>query len=166
MGAVVSQRPSVPGLSVMTALKVLIATALVAAVVQSASLNTKELKEAMQEAEDTDSALDWMHHQLNKWSPDAKKIMKKIPPLELKDDGIDLQGARDLMGSAVKLKTLANSHELQLLAKAENRLAAAKQDVHNAQTAKSDVKRAKLEDLAEELTEEAVKRLEETKDMD
>merc|ERR1712054_462633 len=153
-------------ISAMSALKVLFAMALVVATVQAASLNTKELKEAMQEAEDTDSALDWMHKQLNKWAPDAKKIMKKIPPLELRDDGIDLQGARGLMGSSVKLKALAASHELQLLAKAENRLAAAKQDVHNAQTAKNEVRRAKLEDLAEELTEEAVKRLEETKDAD
>merc|ERR1711998_205906 len=106
-----------------------------------------------------------MHKQLKGWAPDAK-IMKGIPPLEIKDDGIDLQGARDLMGGAVKLTRLAGSHELQLLAKAENRLAAAKQDVHNAQTAKSEVKRAKLEDLAEELSTEAVRRLEETKDAD
>merc|ERR1711988_87937 len=153
-------------ISAMTAYKVLFAMALFVAVVQAASLNTRELKDAMQEAEDTDSALDWMHKQLKTWAPDAKKVMKGIPPLEIKDDGIDLAGARDLMGHAVKIKTLAASHELQLLAKAENRLAAAKQDVHNAQTAKSEVKRAKLEDLAEELTEEAVKRLEQTKDMD
>merc|ERR1712227_540340 len=151
-------------LSAMTALKVLFAMALVVAAVQAASLNTRELRDAMQEAEDTDSAIDWMHKQLKKWAPDAKKVLKGVPPLEIKDDGIDLAGARDLMGNAVKIKTLAASHELQLLAKAENRLAAAKQDVHNAQTAKSEVKRAKLEDLAEELTEEAVKRLEETKD--
>merc|ERR1711918_308741 len=74
------------------------AVALVVAAVQAASLNTRELRDAMQEAEDTDSALDWMHKQLKGWAPDAKKIMKGIPPLEIKDDGIDLQGARDLMG--------------------------------------------------------------------
>merc|ERR1712159_460975 len=81
-----------------------------------AKINNQELREAMEEAGDTDSALDW------------------------------------------------TNKELQMLAMAENRLEAAKEDVHEAQTAKSAVKRAQLEDLAEELSHEAVTRLEETKD--
>merc|ERR1712159_726221 len=96
-----------------------------------AKINNQELGEAMEEAGDTDSALDWTNKQLR---------------------------------NTVAESTLASSKELQMLAMAENRLEAAKEDVHEAQTAKSAVKRAQLEDLAEELSHEAVTRLEETKD--
>merc|ERR1711966_551235 len=87
------------------------------------------------------------------------------PPLSMKDDGVSLAGARDLLGNKVK-GDMMNDKELQMLAKAENRLAAAKQDVHEAQTATSGIKRAQLEDLAQELTEEAQHHLEETKEVD
>merc|ERR1712216_1033797 len=111
-------------------------------------------QEAMAEAEDTDSALEWTRHRLKKWGGDYKKILKGMPPLSMKDDGVSLAGARDLLGNKVK-GDMMNDKELQMLAKAENRLAAAKQDVHEAQTATSGIKRAQLEDLAQELTEEA-----------
>merc|ERR1711903_331467 len=97
---------------------------------------------------------------------DFKKVLKHMPPLALKDAGVNLAGARDLMDNKVSNTMMASSKELQILAKAENRLAAAKQDVHEAQTASSGIKRAQLEDLAQELTEEAQHHLEETKEVD
>merc|ERR1712216_847095 len=129
-----------------------------------ARINNQELREAMEEAGDTDSALDWTNKQLRNWGGHYKKILKGMPPLKLKDNGLSLAGSTDLMGSTVSESTLASSKELQILAMTENRLEAAKEDVHEAQTAKSAVKRAQLEDLAEELTHEAVTRLEDTKD--
>merc|ERR1711981_593958 len=127
-------------------------------------INNAELREAMEEAGDTDSALDWTNRHLKSWGGDYKKILKGMPPMKMMDNGMSLAGSTDLMGSTVSESTLASSKELQILAMTENRLEAAKEDVHEAQTAKSAVKRAQLEDLAEELTHEAVTRLEETKD--
>merc|ERR1711988_1423433 len=129
-----------------------------------AKINNQELREAMEEAGDTDSALDWTNKQLRTWGGHYKKILKGMPPLKLKDNGLSLAGSTDLMGNTVAESTLASSKELQMLAMAENRLEAAKEDVHEAQTAKSAVKRAQLEDLAEELSHEAVSHLEDTKD--
>merc|ERR1719473_522388 len=147
----------------MMSLKVMIAALAFVAAVNAASIDTADLK--MAEAEDTDSALEWTRHRLKKWGGDYKKILKGMPPLSMKDDGVSLAGARDLLGNKVK-GDMMNDKELQMLAKAENRLAAAKQDVHEAQTATSGIKRAQLEDLAQELTEEAQHHLEETKEVD
>merc|ERR1711966_174617 len=139
-----------------TTLKVLVLALAFAAIATAAGvtvgIDNADLKEAMAEAEDTDSALEW--------------TLKHLPPLALKDAGINLAGARDLMGHTVSDSRMASNKELQILAKAENRLAAAKQDVHEAQTASSAVRRAQLEDLAEELTHEAVRRLEDTKEVE
>merc|ERR1712146_786997 len=85
-------------------------------------------------------------------------------PIVMKDMGISLAGARDMMGKKNDAQAIANSAEMQALAKAENRLAAAKEDVHEAAAANSPVKRAQLEDLAQELTEEAAKQLDATKE--
>merc|ERR1711990_1281161 len=126
-------------------------------------IDNQELKDAMAEAGDTDSALDWTNKKLRAWGGEYKKILKGMPPMVLKDHGQALAGTTDLMGKTVKNSALASSKELQILAKAENRLEAAKEDVHEAQTAKSAVKRAQLEDLAQELSHEAVARLEDTK---
>merc|ERR1712100_982022 len=147
-----------------TTLKVLVLALAFAAIATAAGvtvgIDNADLKEAMAEAEDTDSALEWTRKHLRNWGGDYKKI------LALKDAGINLAGARDLMGHTVSDSRMASNKELQILAKAENRLAAAKQDVHEAQTASSAVRRAQLEDLAEELTHEAVRRLEDTKEVE
>merc|ERR1712093_389090 len=156
--------------SMATALKVVVLALACAAMVSAAGvavgIDNADLKEAMAEAEDTDSALEWTRKHLKNWGGDFKKILKKMPPLTMKDAGINLAGARDLMGHSVSASRMASNKELQILAKAENRLAAAKQDVHEAQTASSAVRRAQLEDLAEELTHEAVRRLEDTKEVE
>merc|ERR1711904_183275 len=158
------------GGSMATALKVVVLALAFAAIASAAGvavgIDNADLKEAMAEAEDTDSALEWTRKHLRNWGGDFKKILKKMPPLALKDAGINLAGARDLMGHSVSESRMASNKELQILAKAENRLAAAKQDVHEAQTASSAVRRAQLEDLAEELTHEAVRRLEDTKEVE
>merc|ERR1712205_286144 len=121
-----------------------------------------EVKDDVTQGDDRSAGL---RGRLKKWGGDYKKILKGMPPLSMKDDGVSLAGARDLLGNKVK-GDMMNDKELQMLAKAENRLAAAKQDVHEAQTATSGIKRAQLEDLAQELTEEAQHHLEETKEVD
>merc|ERR1711861_76121 len=128
------------------------------------SINTNELKDAMDEAEDVDEALDWTNKKMKEWGGDYKKITKGVPPVVMKDMGINLAGARDMMGKQNDASAIANSAEMQALAKAENRLAAAKEDVHEAAATGSPVKRAQLEDLAQELTEEAAKQLDATKE--
>merc|ERR1712146_358420 len=126
------------GGSMATALKVVVLALACAAMVSAAGvavgIDNADLKEAMAEAEDTDSALEWTRKHLRNWGGDYKKILKHMPPLALKDAGVNLAGARDLMGNKVSNSAMASSKELQILAKAENRLAAAKQDVHEAQT--------------------------------
>merc|ERR1712139_689048 len=118
-----------------TTLKVLVLALAFAAIATAAGvtvgIDNADLKEAMAEAEDTDSALEWTRKHLRNWGGDYKKILKHMPPLALKDAGINLAGARDLMGHTVS----------------------------------SAVRRAQLEDLAEELTHEAVRRLEDTKEV-
>merc|ERR1712093_167210 len=125
-------------------------------------IDTAELKDAMDEAEDVDEALDWTNSALKKWGGDKahqRKVLKGMPPIQLKDTGgINLAGARDIMGKKNDAAAISESEELKALAKAENRLAAAKEDVEAA-AAGSPVKRAQLEDLAQELTEEAAKQL-------
>merc|ERR1712188_224599 len=138
--------------------------ALTGAVKVAVGIDTAELKDAMDEAEDVDEALDWTNHQMKEWGADYKTIMNKVPPLVMKDMGINLAGARDIMGKQVDASLIAASAEMTALAKAENRLAAAKEDVHEAANAKNPVKRAQLEDLAQELTEEAAKELDATKE--
>ena len=128
------------------------------------AISTDELKEAMDEAEDVDDALDDTRHTLKKWGGDYKKILKGMPALKMTDNGISLAGSAGIDGHVVSAKEIASSKELQALAKAENRLAAAKQDIHEAAATKTAVKRAQLEDLGEELTEEAVRQLEVTKE--
>merc|ERR1711924_35231 len=163
-------RPLTVGRSMATTLKVVVLALACAAMATAAGvtpgIDNTELKEAMAEAEDTDSALEWTRKHLRTWGGVFKKVLKHMPPLALKDAGVNLAGARDLMGNKVSNTMMASSKELQILAKAENRLAAAKQDVHEAQTASSAVRRAQLEDLAEELTHEAVRRLEDTKEVE
>merc|ERR1711988_237299 len=157
-----------PSQTMSAALKlVLLALAMVAvseAAKAKVSINTNELKDAMDEAEDVDEALDWTNKKMKEWGGDYKKIMKGVPPVVMKDMGINLAGARDMMGKQNDASAIANSAEMQALAKAENRLAAAKEDVHEAAAAGSPVKRAQLEDLAQELTEEAAKQLDATKE--
>jgi hypothetical protein len=144
-------------------MKVLLVAATIATLAGAAMIDTAELKEAMDEAEDVDAALDVVRKDMREWGGDYKKVLKGMPPLKMIDNGINLAGARDLMGKKVAASAVAESIELQSLAKAENRLAAAKEDVHEAATTKNAVKRAQLEDLAEELTNEAVLHLDRTK---
>merc|ERR1711918_145091 len=118
--------------TVKVALVLLAMVSLAGASRAHAKIDTAELKEAMEEAEDVDSALDTTRDTLAAWGGDYKNILKGMPPLVLKDDGIDLAGARDIMGKKVSAKSISESAERQSLAKAENRLAAAKQDVHEA----------------------------------
>merc|ERR1712216_441939 len=127
-------------------------------------IDTAELKDAMDEAEDVDEALDWTNTRMKEWGGDYKKVVKNVPPMKMTDNGISLAGSRDMMGKQNDAELIASSAEMQALAKAENRLAAAKQDVHEAAAAGSPVKRAQLEDLAQELTEEAAKQLDATKE--
>merc|ERR1711959_178926 len=127
--------PSESGCENMMAQKVIFIALALVVMASAVSINTADLKEAMAEAEDTDTALEWTRDRLKSWGGDYKKILKKMPPL-------------------------------QMLARAENRLAAAKQDVHEAQTSPNGIKRAQLEDLAQELTEEAQHQLEATKEVD
>merc|ERR1711968_359494 len=151
--------------TVKVALVLLAMVSLAAASSAHAKIDTAELKEAMEEAEDVDSALDTTRETLAAWGGDYKNILKGMPPLVLKDEGgIDLAGARDIMGKKVSARSISESAERQSLAKAENRLAAAKQDVHEAAEAKDPVKRAQLEELAGELTKEAVEHIEATKE--
>merc|ERR1711998_573091 len=163
MGAVAIRYKTPSSQTMSTALKlVVLALAMLAlseAAQSMAGINTEELKDAMDEAEDVDEALDWTNKKMKKWGGDYKRIMKKhkVPPIDMKDMGISLAGARNMMGIKNDANAIANSAEMQALAKAENRLAAAKEDVHNAAAATSPVKRAQLEDLAQELTEEAAK---------
>merc|ERR1712167_38148 len=149
----------------METIKVALVALCLASIAGAAMIDTEELKEAMEEAEDVDAALDVVRKDMREWGGgDFKKILKGMPPLKLTDmGGINLAGARDLMGKRITDNAVAASKELQSLAKAENRLAAAKEDVHESATAGSAVKRAQLEDLAQELTQEAVRHLEETK---
>merc|ERR1711943_62142 len=104
----------------MSVLKLLTVMALCLTLVESAktgmAITEDELKDAMEEAEDVDDAIDYVHKELHKWGGDYKTILKGMPALKLMDNGITLAGSRDI----------------QALAKAENRLAAAKQDVHEA----------------------------------
>lgn len=141
---------------------VIIALALVV-MAEAVKINTAELKEAMDEAEDVDDALDVVRHTMRDWGGDFQETLKGMPPLQLMDNGIALGGARDIMGKVVDNDLLQGSAEVQALAKAENRLAAAKQDVHEAANNKDAIKRAQLEAVAEELTNEAVSLLESTK---
>merc|ERR1711988_63723 len=161
-------RNKTPFANMSVAMKlVLLALAMVAlseAAKVAVGIDTEELKDAMDEAEDVDEALDWTNTQMKKWGGDYKQIMKDVPPIVMKDMGISLAGARDMMGKKNDAQAIANSAEMQALAKAENRLAAAKEDVHEAAAANSPVKRAQLEDLAQELTEEAAKQLDATKE--
>merc|ERR1719335_89642 len=111
-------------------LLVLAFIALSGAVMTQAGIDTAELKDAMDEAEDVDEALDWTNKKMKKWGGDYKTLLKGMPAIQLKDNGINLAGARDLMGKQNSASAVASSAELQALAKAENRLAAAKEDVH------------------------------------
>merc|ERR1711939_1068727 len=90
-----------------TTLKVLVLALAFAAIATAAGvtvgIDNADLKEAMAEAEDTDSALEWTRKHLRNWGGDYKKILKHMPPLALKDAG------------------MASNKELQILAKAENR---------------------------------------------
>jgi len=127
------------------------------------AISTDELKEAMDEAEDVDDALDDTKKTLKKWGGNSKTVLEGMPAIKMMDNGIKLAGAAGIDGHQVDADEIANSKELQALAKAENRLAAAKQDIHEAAATTSAVKRAQLEDLGEEITEEAVRQLEVTK---
>merc|ERR1719218_201703 len=97
---------------------------------------------------------------LKKLGGDHKSILKDVPAIKMTDNGIRLAGSADISGHQLTDSQLASSAELQALAKAENRLAAAKEDVHEAAASKNAVNRAQLEDLSEELTQEAVEQLE------
>merc|ERR1712093_611084 len=121
-------RPLTVGRSMATTLKVVVlalaCAAMATAAGVTAGIDNTELKEAMAEAEDTDSALEWTRKHLRTWGGDFKKVLKHMPPLALKDAGVNLAGARDLMCNKVSNTMMASSKELQILAKAENRLAA------------------------------------------
>merc|ERR1711998_454910 len=106
--------------------KTVVALAIVLVAVQAVKFNTAVLKDAMEEAEDSDNALQWATSHMKKWAGDVEEVMRHVPPLKLKDAGINLQGARDLMGKSINADA-SNNKELRLLAMAENRLAAAKQ---------------------------------------
>jgi len=147
----------------MAVTKMVIIALALAVMAEAVKINTAELKEAMDEAEDVDDALDVVRHTMRDWGGDYKETLKGMPPLQLMDNGIALGGARDIMGKVVDNSLLQGSAEVQALAKAENRLAAAKQDVHEAANNKDAIKRAQLEAVAEELTNEAVNLLESTK---
>jgi len=129
------------------------------------AISSNELKDAMDEAENVDDALDSTHALLKKWGGDHKSILQGVPALKMTDNGISLAGSADIAGHQLTDSQVASSAELTALAKAENRLAAAKEDVHEAASSKSAVDRAQLEDLSEELTNEAVKELEITKEV-
>merc|ERR1712167_277845 len=79
-----------------TTLKVLVLALAFAAIATAAGvtvgIDNADLKEAMAEAEDTDSALEWTRKHLRNWGGDYKKILKHMPPLALKDAGINLAG--------------------------------------------------------------------------
>merc|ERR1712159_63216 len=140
----------------MAIVKVAFLALAITAFAGAVKIDTAELKEAMDEAEDVDDALDWTESRMKEWGgSNYKETLKGMPPLQLKDNGITLAGSRDIMGKTISMEAVAASAELQSLAKAENRLAAAKQDVHEAAAASNPVKRAQLEDLAQELTEES-----------
>merc|ERR1711924_409778 len=116
-------RPLTVGRSMATTLKVVVLALAFAAIATAAGgtagIDNTELKEAMAEAEDTDSALEWTRKHLRTWGGDFKKVLKHMPPLALKDAGVNLAGARDLMGNKVSSTMMASSKELQILAKAE-----------------------------------------------
>merc|ERR1712100_628777 len=84
---------------------------------------------------------------LKKWGGDHKSILKDVPAIKMTDNGIRLAGSADISGHQLTDSQVASSAELQALAKAEN-----------------PVNRAQLEDLSEELTQEAVEQLEVTKE--
>merc|ERR1711981_859283 len=79
-----------------TTLKVLVLALAFAAIATAAGvtvgIDNADLKEAMAEAEDTDSALEWTRKHLRNWGGDFKKILKKMPPLALKDAVSTLRG--------------------------------------------------------------------------
>merc|ERR1712196_747588 len=79
------------GGSMATALKVVVLALACAAMVSAAGvavgIDNADLKEAMAEAEDTDSALEWTRKHLRNWGGDYKKILKHMPPLALKGWG-------------------------------------------------------------------------------
>merc|ERR1719408_1169760 len=96
-----------------TSLKVLVLALAFAAIASAAGvtvgIDNADLKEAMAEAEDTDSVLEWTRKHLRNWGGDYKKILKHMPPLALKDAGVNLAGARDLM-----LNKMCMRHKLHL----------------------------------------------------
>merc|ERR1719161_2068785 len=98
-----------------TTLKVLVLALAFAAIATSAGvtvgIDNADLKEAMAEAEDTDSALEWTRKHLRNWGGDYKKILKHMPPLALKDAGVNLAGARDLMGNKVSNSRVATTRK-------------------------------------------------------
>merc|ERR1711907_104704 len=67
-------------------------------------IDNSELKEAMAEAGDTDSALDWTNKKLRSWGGKYKQILKGMPPMVLKDHGMNLAGATNLMGKTEELR--------------------------------------------------------------
>merc|ERR1712146_552280 len=145
------------GGSMATALKVVVLALACAAMVSAAGvavgIDNADLKEAMAEAEDTDSALEWTRKHLRNWGGDFKKILKKMPPLALKDAASTLRGPGILWGTQCLSPAWHPTKSSRFLPRLRI-VAAAKQDVHEAQTASSAVRRAQLEDLAEELTHE------------
>merc|ERR1711890_112394 len=86
-----------------TTLKVLVLALAFAAIASAAGvtvgIDNADLKEAMAEAEDTDSALEWTRKHLKNWGGGFKKILKNMPPLTMKDAGITLRGLGILWGT-------------------------------------------------------------------